>query len=185
MVGIYHHVWGLKGVDETTKLEEAKKLASLIPTLMRQIFTLGDDLAVDLPLAQIRVCMILREGSRPMSALSQELSVSLSAMTQIADRLERAKLVNRVPDPSDRRIRCLQLTQQGEKIMQRHENSRIQNILAVLNYLSPGARVEILTALEMLMQASIKAKTEAAANGSRHAGPHHRQAKLFIPKVIS
>ena len=50
-----------------------------------------------------------------MSALSREFGVSLSAMTRIADRLERARLVKRVAEGGDRRIRHLQLTPRGEK----------------------------------------------------------------------
>ena len=89
---------GLKVVEDSIKLEEANKIASLLPALMRQLFTLDDDLAVDLPLAQLRVCASLQDGPLPMSALSRELGVTLSAMTQIADRLERANLVSRVAE---------------------------------------------------------------------------------------
>ncbi len=102
-------------MDNSNRFEEANQIASLLPALMRQLFMLDDDLAADLPLAQLRVCAILRDGPHPMSVLSRELGVSLSAMTQIADRLERAKMVSRVAEDSDRRVRCLQLTQKGEK----------------------------------------------------------------------
>ena len=53
--------------------------------------------AAELPLAQLRVCGVLCDGPRPMSAVSRELGVSLSAMTQIADRLERAGSSNASP----------------------------------------------------------------------------------------
>ena len=85
-----------------------------------------------MPLAQLRVCGILYDGPRPMSALSRELGVSLSAMTQIADRLERARLVNRVAEGADRRIRCLQLTERGQKLMRSREDARNRRVLAVL-----------------------------------------------------
>ena len=58
--------------------------------MMRQLFSADDHLAAELPLAQLRVCGMLYDGPHPMSVLSRELGVSLSAMTQIADRLERA-----------------------------------------------------------------------------------------------
>lgn len=172
-------------MDDQIKLDEANKLTSLLHALMRQIYRLDDDLAVNLPLAQLRVCVILHDGQRTMSALSHELGVSLSAMTQIADRLERAKLVFRVTDNSDRRIRCLQLTPQGEKIMHRHEQSRIRNVLAVLNNLSPGARKEILAALETLLEASIAVKTETVSNEKCSKDLSYRREESFIPKVIS
>ena len=132
-------------MENSIKLEEAQKIASLMPALMRQLFTLDDEFSNDLPLAQLRVCTILRKGPRQMTALSRELGISLSALTQISDRLERSKLVERVTDLNDRRIRCLQLTANAEKMMVLHENSRIQNILAVLNSMSPGAAKILLT----------------------------------------
>jgi len=172
-------------MDNPIKLEEANKIASLLPAVMRQLFTLDDNLAVDLPLAQLRVCAILRDGPRPMSIISRELGVSLSAMTQIADRLERVKLVSRVADACDRRIRCLQLTPNGEKMMHRREDSRIRSVSAVLNNMSPSARKEILAALETLLNASLAVKAEKASNGNRVVGLRHRREELSISKVTS
>jgi DNA-binding MarR family transcriptional regulator len=172
-------------MENPTILEEAKTLAALLPALMRQLFTLGDDLAVELPLAQLRVCAILRDGPCPMSTLSRELGVSLSAMTQIADRLERAKLVSRVTKHGDRRVRCLQLTQRCENIMNRHEESRVNNVLTVLNIISPNMRKDIVSALETLMKACVAAKTDQGSNGNRIAKGQHTQNQSITPKVFA
>ena len=75
-----------------------------------------------------------------MSVLSRELGVSHSAMTQLADRLERAELVNRVAQGGDRRVRCLQLTERGEKMMRQHDEIRVRRISKALEYLQPDAR---------------------------------------------
>jgi DNA-binding MarR family transcriptional regulator len=176
---------GLKAVDSSIMLEEANQIASLLPALMRQLLTLDEDLAMDLPLAQLRVCASLQAGPIPMSALSRELGVTLSAMTQIADRLERTKYVSRVAQQSDRRVRCLQLTSRGEKMMKHRDNSRVQSVLAVLNYISPGARKDILAALETFMKASLAAKTEKTSNGKKAAEAHEEQQELSISKVFS
>ncbi len=116
-------------MGSTVTVEQAESLATLLPALMRQLMAGVKDPASDLPLGQLRVCSILCGGSRPMSALSRELGVSLSAMTQIADRMERAKLVRRVPEGTDRRIRCLQLAERGRQIMRRHEQARVERCL--------------------------------------------------------
>ena len=50
-----------------------------------------------------------------MSSLGRELGVSLSAITQIADRLERAGLVTRVAKGGDRRVRRLELTRAARR----------------------------------------------------------------------
>jgi DNA-binding MarR family transcriptional regulator len=143
--------------------EQAKAIATLLPAIMRQLFTGEDDPTGDLPLAQLRVCGILQQGSRSMSSLSRELGVSLSALTQIADRLERASLVHRVPEANDRRIRCLQLTQAGEEMMQLHKKHRMEHVLKTIDKIPPKERVEIHTALEKLFEASLAIKERKVA----------------------
>jgi DNA-binding MarR family transcriptional regulator len=140
-------------MNHTVTMEDAKAIATLLPSLMRQLGAGHDDPAAELPLAQLRVCSVLAGGPRPMSALGRELRVSLSAMTQLADRLERARLVKRVAQGDDRRVRCLQLTERGEKIMRSHRESRIERASAVLEHLSPTARQEVLAALRTLLDA--------------------------------
>jgi len=138
--------------------EQAQAIVSLLPAVMRNFFPMDVDLATELPLAQLRVCSILKDGPRPMSMLGRELGVSLSAMTQIADRLERSRLVKRVSEDSDRRVRCLQLTPHGERLMHRRDEERLQSAQAVLEHLSPSARCTVLKNLEMLLRACFAAK---------------------------
>src|ERR1041385_5838242 len=101
---------------ENSLIDQAQAIAGILPLLTRQLFVADDSLAAQLPLAQLRVCGILFGGRPSMSVLGRELGMSLSAMTQIADRLERARLVKRVSVGADRRVRCLQLTGRGEKL---------------------------------------------------------------------
>ena len=147
--------------DDAILVEQAKAIATHLPALMRQLFTFEDDAAEELPLAQLRVCAILLGGSRPMSALSRELAVSVSAMTQVADRLERSQLVRRVADGTDRRLRCLQLTERGEEIMRLREAARNRSVLAVLEELPTQVRRDILSTLELLLQACERRKGHA------------------------
>jgi DNA-binding MarR family transcriptional regulator len=88
-----------------------------------------------------------------MSAMGRELGVSLSAMTQIADRLERAGLVKRVVQGPDRRVRQLQLTPRGDRIMQGREQARVARVLGALERLTPEARDHVETALCLLRDA--------------------------------
>ena len=146
-------------MDNTELSSQATTAASLLVAVTRELFTSDGSLVEEMPLAQLRVCGILYGGPRPMSALSRELGVSLSAMTQIADRLERARLVKRVADATDRRIRCLQLTERGQKLMRSREDARNRRVLTMLEHLSPGARSEVLAALETLVGACAGART--------------------------
>lgn len=140
-------------MDEATLEEQAKAIGSLMPALMRQLFAMKDDPADELPLAQLRVCVFLFDGPRSMSALSRELGVSLSAITQLADRLERAGLVTRVAEESDRRVRQLQLTERGEEILRFRDEARMERVRAVLKHLPPEARNRVLAGLKTLLEA--------------------------------
>jgi DNA-binding MarR family transcriptional regulator len=153
---------------ETTVAEQAGAMATLLPSVMRQLFTFQGDLAAELPLAQLRVCGMLNDGPRAMSVLSRELGVSLSAMTQIADRLERSGLIKRVAEPGDRRIKCLQLTRRGTAMIEKREAARIERLTAVLQHLSPQARQELLESLEALRGACA---AEAAGNDGKDSLP--------------
>jgi DNA-binding MarR family transcriptional regulator len=170
-------------MDDPEKLEQAQAIASLLLTVVRHIFSLEDDLVADLPLAQLRVCAILYEKSCSMSELSRELGVSLSAMTQIANRLERAKLVNRVSEGTDRRVRCLELTQRAVKMMNKRENSRIRCVLAVLNNLSAKDCKEMTAALELLSTTCMAIKTQQTSN-DKGDGSRRRHQELLMTKAI-
>jgi DNA-binding MarR family transcriptional regulator len=167
-------------MEESVLLAQAEAVASLMPKLARSLFAGNNDAAADLPLGQLRVCGILEDGPRSMSALSRELTVSLSAMTQIADRLERSEWVRRVPEDGDRRVRCLQLTPRGEAMMRERKKGRVQRVLTAMERLSPDERAQVLQAFEALARASVASQTRDAARAAagtepaRSAGPPDR-----------
>jgi DNA-binding MarR family transcriptional regulator len=165
-------------MDHDVALEQAKTLAALLPTLMRQLMAGHDDPAAELPLAQLRVCSLLCGEPVPMSALGRELGVSSSAMTQIADRLERARLVKRVAQGDDRRIRCLALTERGAKIMRLHQETRVERVLAVLEHVPPREREEALASLQNLIRACDVAR-EGDGNSKEH-DPHFSTSKVLL-----
>jgi DNA-binding MarR family transcriptional regulator len=156
-------------------LEIAEAVAGLVPRLVRELNSSEKDPADDLPLAQLRLCGILSEGPRPMSALSRALGVSHSALTQIADRLERARLVRRVAEGNDRRVRCLQLTPRGEKMMRKRREVRVLRTLAVLEPLAQQQREAVRSSLEILVDACSHTPADRApcADGrQRPTGKH-------------
>jgi DNA-binding MarR family transcriptional regulator len=68
---------------------------------------------VGLTKEEFKVLMELHAGPRTHGALSRQLEVSTGAMTNRLDKLERAGLVSRSQDPTDRRGVMLTLTQAG------------------------------------------------------------------------
>jgi DNA-binding MarR family transcriptional regulator len=144
-------------------LQQAQFVSSTISRITRMVSAIDmNDPAVQLPIAQFRVCSILSEGPRTMTSLSRELGVTLSAMTQIADRLERTQLVERVTESDDRRVKSLQLTPHGTDIMLSRSQRRIHRVARALESLSPEAREQITRALGVLLDAGA-----AVAGGDR------------------
>jgi DNA-binding MarR family transcriptional regulator len=70
--------------------------------------------ALDLPPAQAQVLINL-SGPAPMRDLAASLSCEPSNVTGIIDGLERRGLVTRQPDPADRRVKHVVLTEAGER----------------------------------------------------------------------
>ncbi|HLV80033.1 MAG TPA: MarR family transcriptional regulator [Chthonomonadaceae bacterium] len=143
--------------DETIE-EQAACLEALIPRLMRRLFTLDPNHpSLELPLAQLRLCSVLQSGPRTLSGVSEELGISLSAVTQLADRLERAGLVERVHSVEDRRLKNLQLTAQGAEIMRTRRVMRTRGVARALEKLSPEERANLQRALQALQEATLAA----------------------------
>jgi DNA-binding MarR family transcriptional regulator len=164
-------------MNPTVSQEQAATLVGLLHSLLRELTIGSNDPVIQLPLAQLRACRVLSNGQQSISAISRELGVSLSAVTQIADRLERAKLARRVTEDSDRRIRCLQLTARGESLLRLHDEERIRRMAAALEHLTPKSRQRVAKTLETLVRASNKARTK---NGNGHTpGPVSITSKVL------
>lgn len=136
-------------------IEQASAIASMLPRLMRRFTTLSDgDPSMELPIAQLRLCSTLRGGSRTMSCLARELGISLSAVTQMADRLERSGLIERVPEADDRRVKSLRLTAHGEDLIRARREKRVARITETIERLSPESRQQVLDVLRLLLEAA-------------------------------
>jgi DNA-binding MarR family transcriptional regulator len=70
----------------------------------------------DLPFQGLIALRILGGGPRPMGELARILACDSSNMTAITDRLEERGLARREPDRSDRRVKLLVLTAEGEQV---------------------------------------------------------------------
>jgi DNA-binding MarR family transcriptional regulator len=165
-------------MDPTDSQEQAAAVVGLLHSLLRELAVGSNDPAVHLPLAQLRVCRVLSDGSQSISAISRELGVSLSAVTQIADRLERAKLVRRVTENNDRRIRSLQLTARGETLLRLHDEERIRRMAAALEQLTPNSRQRAAKTLGSLVRASRAARTK---NGNGQGASPARLTSKVLP----
>ena len=70
-----------------------------------------------LSIAQLDVLRRLRHhGPSPMRRLAEQMNCEASNLTGLVDRLETRGLVERRPDPHDRRVRLLALTETGQGV---------------------------------------------------------------------
>jgi len=90
----------------------------------------------------------LNPDGRPesMRALAQCLQVDPSAITGLVDRLEAKGLVERQPDPGDRRVKALVLTPRGKRV-RAHLTRIIDEPPASLRRMSPERLVVLRDAL--------------------------------------
>lgn len=71
-----------------------------------------------LTLAQLRLMYtLLVEGDQPMGDLAERLDVRPPTVTGLTDRLIKQDLIERVADPSDRRVVVVRLTDEGRSVI--------------------------------------------------------------------
>jgi DNA-binding MarR family transcriptional regulator len=89
-------------------------------------------------------------GTNP-SELAQSSLITSGAMTARLDRLERAGLIERVPDPTDRRAVRVHLTDEGEQVAEQALDAVIAADEAFLEPLSRRRRDSMASALKQLL----------------------------------
>ena len=90
------------------------------------------------------------QGTNPKE-LARSSLITSGAMTSRLDRLERAGLIARAPDPTDRRGVLVRLTQRGEKLAEHSLRAVIAADEAFLEPLSQRQRDSVAAALKLLL----------------------------------
>lgn len=109
----------------------------LVAISVRSLAATGDVVTV----SQLRVLMLV--AGRPgvnVADVATELGVHRSNATRVVDRLQRAGLLTRVPDPGDRRRLLVALTGDGRRLVADVDEHRRSEIACVLDRIPPGRR---------------------------------------------
>ena len=85
-----------------------------------------------------------------MNVLAERVILSRSGITRLVDRLEAAGLVNRVPDPVDRRIARVAATPKGVKLLHDGRRRRVASLAVSLRELPEKDRFALAKALPIL-----------------------------------
>jgi DNA-binding MarR family transcriptional regulator len=87
---------------------------------------------------------------KTQQALGEALNIPASRMVAIVDELEQRGLLERRPDPADRRVRRLYVTAEGRRLLDRALEAAMAHEQRVSAPLSPGERAQLLDLLHRL-----------------------------------
>jgi len=91
------------------------------------------------------------EGLR-MGELSQRMMVTGGNITGITDQLQRERLVERIPDPEDRRAYSVRLTAAGKRTFRKMARVHEEWIAELLDGVSPSEKERLISLLSRLKQ---------------------------------
>ena len=148
----------VKGGESSPQLRET---AARLGAFLRHIFIFsgGEHLRKveesGLTMTQCKVLLMLAgpEGAEPYAGrdIAERVQVSLASISRAVDGLVRKRLVSRVEDPEDRRVRRLTITDKGTRLAGEIVASRMADMEAFAASLTPAQRRKLNTALEALL----------------------------------
>ena len=114
--------------DTTAALQETRELCGLLFAAADHARANFDAVAsrYGLTAPQARTVLWIGE-SAPMRALADHLNCDASNVTGIVDRLEARGLVERTTRPSDRRVKLLALTPEGQSVRRQLQEAIVDN----------------------------------------------------------
>jgi long-chain acyl-CoA synthetase len=125
------------------------------------------DSALSLP--QYRLLCYLSGGSSAASPAAKDLSTSRPSVTALVDGVVAKGLVDRLPDPGDRRRITLMLTPRGVATLARADEEITERLSALASFLSPTDREKAVTGLS-LWRGALRAEGDAARASATEGG---------------
>jgi DNA-binding MarR family transcriptional regulator len=150
--------------------DEAQDTAARLSALMRHVFLYdrGNQLRVieesGLSMTQCKALLELgglgeAANPRQVSDLAETFGVSVPSMSRAVDALVKKKLVTRLEDPDDRRVRRVAITAKGKKLVDTLLVVRQAGLEAFAESLSPAQRRKLDAAIDSLMDREDIAET--------------------------
>ena len=136
---------------------EVEGIVDRISGLARRLQRSMDETLAEFGLdtAENKVLSILAQGGEPYRStpgrLAARMELSSGAMTNRLDRLEQAGLVQRLPDPDDRRSVVVELTDHGRKTYRRAVGAQAKKEALVTAALNEREKVQLNSLLRLMM----------------------------------
>jgi len=99
------------------------------------------------------LAVVCRGGAVRISALAEALRIAPRSATEVADGLEQRGLVERAPDPADRRAVVLRPTEEGSRVRAEVDAARTADSRALFDRLPPEDRDALARILQALTDA--------------------------------
>ncbi|MES9560267.1 MarR family transcriptional regulator [Streptomyces sp. NPDC007076] len=129
-------------------------LTETVSPLLRHAGTVFANHQVPFSQASLLTHLYEQGASQRMSTLAQEFDVAPRTVTTLVDGLERRGLVQRAPDPHDRRAVLVSVTGKGNALMQEIEWGRQALADELVNGLTRDERVEFARLLNKIRPAT-------------------------------
>jgi MarR family transcriptional regulator, organic hydroperoxide resistance regulator len=91
-----------------------------------------------------------------LTQIAEKMEVKPSAVTVMIDRLENAGYVRRVSDPADRRSTLVELTPEGQQVLDKAVSQRNEILSTFLSKLEPEEQELVTGLLEKMTQTTAK-----------------------------
>jgi len=134
----------------------AQKITNLMPRIGRLMHSIGESgkgsKERNIPPVQFFVMRRLSEnGPLSMGEIAKLIRTSKPNLTMLVDRMEKAALVRRVPDKSDRRIIKVSLTKKAMNQIDEISRSRTESALEKLSSLGEEDIIKLNKAMDEMM----------------------------------
>ena len=104
--------------------------------------------------AHFNVLMLLKhhtlDGRITQTELGNMLLVNRANITGLIDRMEKAGLVRRIPDPADRRVNYIEMTEEGIKALEKANKAYYERIQEIMSSLSDSDYTSLCSLLETI-----------------------------------
>ncbi len=100
----------------------------------------------DITFFQFKMLLTLRfmkDGTATLKELEHYFGVAQSTAAGVAVRLERKQLIESFPDPNDRRVKCVRITEAGRTLCENHRAAMDQGERDMLRSLAPEEQEQL------------------------------------------
>ncbi|MET7664730.1 MarR family transcriptional regulator [Streptomyces sp. NPDC005463] len=162
-------------VDEEVLDQEAESVTQAVMAASRLLVAISaralasGDASLTLP--QLRTLVVLEQcGPVKLAVMAATLGVNPSTAMRMVDRLAGVGLVERKPNPSNRREVVLSLTRSGRRLVERVLDRRRTEIRTLVQRLPADSRAALVPALRALTEAADEMGVDSADESRRVGG---------------